>query len=61
MPTRGLVGSEPSLIENFKKAPIPIRQVAVADTEAVIAAFDKIWLPQAPVITALRKIGSSIT
>ena len=57
----GLVGSEPSLIENFKKAPIPIRQVAVADTEAVIAAFDKIWLPQAPVITTLRKIGSSIT
>jgi hypothetical protein len=49
------------LIENFKKAPIPIRQVAVADTEAVIAAFDKIWLPQAPVITSLRKIGASIT
>lgn len=57
----GLAGNEPNLIENFKKAPIPIRQVAVADTEAVIAAFDKIWLPQAPVITSLRKIGASIT
>lgn len=57
----GLAGNEPALIENFKKAPIPIRQVAVADTEAVIAAFDKIWLPQAPVITSLRKIGASIT
>jgi TRAP-type C4-dicarboxylate transport system substrate-binding protein len=57
----GLAGNEPTLIENFKKAPIPIRQVAVADTEAVIAAFDKIWLPQAPVITNLRKIGASIT
>jgi TRAP-type transport system periplasmic protein len=57
----GLAGNEPNLIENFKKAPIPIRQVAVADTEAVIAAFDKMWLPQAPVITSLRKIGASIT
>ena len=57
----GLAANEPALIENFKKAPIPIRQVAVADTEAVIAAFDKIWLPQAPVITSLRKIGASIT
>jgi TRAP-type C4-dicarboxylate transport system substrate-binding protein len=56
----GLAANEPALIENFKKAPIPIRQVAVADTEAVIAAFDKIWLPQAPVITSLRKIGASI-
>ncbi len=57
----GLAANEPNLIENFKKAPIPIRQVAVADTEAIIAAFDKIWLPQAPVITSLRKIGASIT
>jgi TRAP-type C4-dicarboxylate transport system substrate-binding protein len=57
----GLAGNEPNLIENFKKAPIPIRQVAVADTEAVIAAFDKIWLPQAPIIANLRKVGASIT
>jgi TRAP-type transport system periplasmic protein len=57
----GLAANEPALIENFKKAPIPIRQVAVADTEAVIAAFDKIWLPQAPVITSLRKLGASLT
>ncbi|HET9823220.1 MAG TPA: TRAP transporter substrate-binding protein [Burkholderiaceae bacterium] len=56
-----LAGNEPNLIENFKKAPIPIRQVAVADTEAVIAAFDKMWLPQAPVIANLRKVGASIT
>ena len=57
----GLASNEPNLIENFRKAPIPIRQVAVADTEASIAAFDKIWLPQSPVITSLRKIGASIT
>jgi TRAP-type C4-dicarboxylate transport system substrate-binding protein len=57
----GLAANEPTLIENFKKAPIPIRQVAVADTEAIIAAFDKIWLPQAPIIANLRKVGASIT
>jgi hypothetical protein len=34
--------------------------VAVADTEAVIAEFDKIWMPKAPVIASLRKIGASI-
>ncbi|MCA3593976.1 MAG: TRAP transporter substrate-binding protein DctP, partial [Methylobacterium sp.] len=55
-----LAGDEPNLIENFRKAPIPIRQVAVADTEAVIAEFDKIWMPKAPVIANLRKIGASI-
>jgi TRAP-type C4-dicarboxylate transport system substrate-binding protein len=56
----GIVSTEPGLVESFRKAPIPIRQVAVNDTEAVIAAFDKIWLPQSPVIANLRKIGASI-
>ena len=56
----GIVSTEPGLVESFRKAPIPIRQVAVNDTDAVIAAFDKIWLPQSPVIANLRKIGASI-
>ena len=56
----GIVSTEPCLVESFRKAPIPIRQVAVNDTDAVIAAFDKIWLPQSPVIANLRKIGASI-
>ena len=56
----GIVSTEPGLVESFRKAPIPIRQVAVNDTDAVIAAFDKIWLPQSPVIATLRKIGASI-
>jgi TRAP-type C4-dicarboxylate transport system substrate-binding protein len=55
-----LAGAEPALIENFRKAPIPIRQVATADTEAVIANFDKIWLPKAPVLAELRKVGATI-
>jgi TRAP-type C4-dicarboxylate transport system substrate-binding protein len=56
----GIVSTEPGLVESFRKAPIPIRQVAVNDTDAVIAAFDKIWLPQSPVIANLRKIGATI-
>jgi len=56
----GIVSTEPGLVESFRKAPIPIRQVAVNDTDAVSAAFDKIWLPQSPVIANLRKIGASI-
>ena len=50
-----LAGNEPKLVENFKNAPIPIRQVPAGDTEAVIAEFDKIWLPKAPVLAELRK------
>jgi TRAP-type C4-dicarboxylate transport system substrate-binding protein len=55
-----LAGNEPKLIENFKSAPIPIRQVPAGDTEAVIAEFDKIWLPKAPVLAELRKVGATL-
>jgi len=55
-----LAGNEPTLIQNFKNAPIPIRQVDAKDTEAVIAEFDKIWLPKAPVLAELRKVGATL-
>ncbi|MHC2280191.1 TRAP-type C4-dicarboxylate transport system substrate-binding protein [Bradyrhizobium diazoefficiens] len=55
-----LAGNEPALIENFKNAPILIRQVPAGDTEAVIAEFDKIWLPKAPVLAELRKVGATL-
>jgi TRAP-type C4-dicarboxylate transport system substrate-binding protein len=55
-----LASNEPALIENFKNAPIPIRQVPAGDTEAVIAEFDKIWLPKAPVLAELRKVGATL-
>ena len=48
------------VVENFKNAPIPIRQVDAKDTEAVIAEFDKIWLPKAPVLAELRKVGATL-
>jgi TRAP-type C4-dicarboxylate transport system substrate-binding protein len=55
-----LAGNEPKLVENFKNAPIPIRQVDAKDTEAVVAEFDKIWLPKAPVLAELRKVGATL-
>jgi len=55
-----LAAGEPALIENFKGTSVPVRQVAVKDTEAVIAEFDKIWLPKAPVLAELRKVGATI-
>ncbi|QCK84441.1 TRAP transporter substrate-binding protein [Phreatobacter aquaticus] len=55
-----LAAGEPQLIENLKGTGLPIRQVAVADTEAVIAEFDKIWLPKAPILAELRKVGATL-
>lgn len=55
-----LAGNEPNLIEKFREAGIAMHEVPEADTEASIAAFDKIWLPKAPVIAELRKIGASL-
>lgn len=55
-----LAGNEPNLIEKFRETGIAMHEVPTADTEASIAAFDKIWLPKAPVIAELRKIGASL-
>jgi len=55
-----LAGAEPALIENFKGTSVPVRQVATKDTEAVIAEFDKLWLPKAPVLAELRKVGATL-
>ncbi|QUS38264.1 TRAP transporter substrate-binding protein [Tardiphaga alba] len=55
-----LAAGEPALIENFKGTSVPVRQVAAKDTEAVIAEFDKLWLPKAPVLAELRKVGATL-
>jgi tripartite ATP-independent transporter DctP family solute receptor len=55
-----LANGEPALVENFKKTSIPFRQVPVSDTDAVIAEFDKIWMPKAPIIAELRKVGATL-
>lgn len=54
------VTNEPKLLESFAAAPITIKQVQVADAERIIAEYDKIWLPKAPILADLRKVGASL-
>ncbi len=55
-----LASEEPGLIKNFEGTGVPIHVVPEEDTTELIAAFDKIWVPKAPVITRLREIGASL-
>ncbi len=55
-----LATNEPKLIEQFKGTNVPVRNANPADAAAVIAEYDKIWLPKAPVLAELRKVGQSI-
>jgi TRAP-type C4-dicarboxylate transport system substrate-binding protein len=55
-----LAGNEPKLIEQFKATGIPMRTANRADAEAVVAEYDKIWLPKAPILAELRKAGQSL-
>lgn len=53
------VVNEPVLLEKFK-AVIPIKVAEVADREKIIAEYDKIWLPKAPILAELRKAGAAL-
>jgi tripartite ATP-independent transporter DctP family solute receptor len=55
-----LADNEPKLIEQFKATKIPFRYADSADAQAVIADYDKIWLPKAPILAELRKVGKSL-
>ena len=69
---RGLVGkslnaqideianTEPGLIEKFKGTGIVMRTEPAANVQASIAEFDKLWLPKAPAIADLRKLGTTL-
>ncbi|RCS22898.1 TRAP transporter substrate-binding protein [Phyllobacterium salinisoli] len=53
------VANEPKRLEEFGKV-ITIKDVEVADAGKIIDAYDKIWLPKAPVLADLRKIGATL-
>lgn len=53
------VANEPKRLEEFGKA-ITIKDVQVADTGKIIEAYDKIWLPKAPILAELRKVGATL-
>lgn len=53
------VANEAKLLEEFNKA-ISVKEVQVADAGKVIAEYDKIWLPKAPILADLRKLGATL-
>ena len=55
-----LAENEPKLIEQFKATKIPFRNANVTDADAVVAEYDKLWLPKAPILAELRKVGKSL-
>jgi TRAP-type C4-dicarboxylate transport system substrate-binding protein len=55
-----IVANQPGLLENFSKQPVKIVVADVKDAEPVIAEYDKIWLPKAPVLAELRKVGATL-
>ena len=55
-----IVTTEAGLIEKFKATPIAFHTAADFKPDGLIAEFDKLWLPKAPQIAELRKVGASL-
>jgi TRAP-type C4-dicarboxylate transport system substrate-binding protein len=55
-----IVANQPGLLENFSKQPVKIVVSDVNDADPVIAEYDKIWLPKAPILAELRKVGATL-
>ncbi len=48
------------MLDKLKKESITIRDLSDFDIKPSIEAFDKIWLPKAPQIAELRKVGATL-
>ena len=57
---KDIVTTELGLIDKFKASGIAFKSEAGYNPEPIIQAFDKIWLPKAPQIAELRKVGASL-
>jgi TRAP-type C4-dicarboxylate transport system substrate-binding protein len=55
-----IVANQPGLLENFSKQPVKIVDSDVKDADPIIAEYDKIWLPKAPILAELRKVGATL-
>ncbi|WP_455286616.1 TRAP transporter substrate-binding protein [Cupriavidus necator] len=55
-----IVRTEASLIGKLKESAITIRSAEGYDSKPVIEAFDKLWLPKAPQIAALRSLAATL-
>ncbi|MFT3721170.1 TRAP transporter substrate-binding protein [Pseudorhodoferax sp.] len=57
---REIADTEPALLEKFKATGIAMKTEPAASMEASIQAFDALWLPKAPAIAELRKVGATL-
>lgn len=54
------VTNEPILIKKFEEQPIKVVVPPAEDSAPIIVEYDKIWVPQAPILPELRKVGASL-
>ncbi|MFG6083384.1 TRAP transporter substrate-binding protein [Paracoccus litorisediminis] len=54
------VANEATRLKDFKEAGIKIVDVDMANTAEITKAYDDIWLPKAPAIADLRKVGATL-
>ena len=52
--------TELGLMDKFKAANFPMRSEPSLDVASLARDYDKIWLPKAPAIADLRKVGASL-
>ncbi|WP_371348943.1 TRAP transporter substrate-binding protein [Ancylobacter sp. IITR112] len=54
------VTNAPKLLKDFEGTGIKIVVPPTADAAPIIAEYDKIWAPKAPILPELRKIGATL-
>lgn len=54
------VTNAPKLIKDFEGTGIKMVVPPPADSAPIIAEYDKIWVPKAPILPELRKIGATL-
>lgn len=57
---KDIVTTELGLIDKFKATSLVIKNDTAFNPAPLIAEFDKLWLPKAPTIAELRKIGATL-
>lgn len=55
-----IVANQPGIWANLAKQPVKIVVADVKDADPIIEAYDRIWLPKAPVLAELRKVGAAL-
>jgi len=55
-----IVTTEAGLIEKFKGTSIAFKTASGFNPDSTIQEFDKLWLPKAPQIAELRKVGAGL-